>query len=116
MRVVGVASSLVQIMRSLGGTVGVALLGAYATIKLANLLGGGEQEIASLLRSEVVAAMTPEQLDFLRQELAETLRGMFLACTVVMAFASVLALRLGDVPVTGRWARGMRAARSEPEA
>jgi hypothetical protein len=102
MRVVGVATSLVQITRSLGGAIGVTLLGAYAAIRLADLLAGSvgtSHDIEALLRPDMVDSMGAAQIQFLRQELAETMRGMFAACAVVMVVAALLALQLGDVPV-----------------
>ncbi len=94
--VVGVATSLVQLTRSLGGTIGVAMLGAYLVARLGPLLGGtpGQAEITALVRPDALAALSAEQATYLRAQLADAIRGLFLLGTVAMVFATVLTLRL----------------------
>ncbi|HZT07422.1 MAG TPA: MDR family MFS transporter [Chloroflexota bacterium] len=99
--VVGIATSVVQLTRSLGGTVGVTLLGAYMTARLADVLitgAGGQSDLAALLRPESLATLTPAQIGGLRTELADAIRALFAAGAVAMTFAAVFSWRLENLP------------------
>jgi hypothetical protein len=102
--VMGVATSLVQLSRSLGGTLGVTVLGAYLAIHLADLVGGAvrSDELTNLVRPEVLAAMAPSQVALLRAEMADALRGVFAVGAVSMAIATALSLRLEEIKVAPR--------------
>jgi len=105
---VGVASSLVQLTRSLGGTLGVALLGAYMGARMADLIGGAvasPRDLVDVLRPEALAALSPGAVTLLRAELADTLRTMFAVGAVVMTTAAAFAFRLGHVEVVQRRSR-----------
>jgi MFS family permease len=94
---VGVATSLVQLTRSLGGTIGVAVLGAYLVAQLGPLLGGaGNGEITALVRPEALAALSADQATYLRERLADAMRGLFTFGALAMGVATLLALRLED--------------------
>ncbi|HYK97217.1 MAG TPA: MDR family MFS transporter [Candidatus Acidoferrales bacterium] len=84
---VGVASSQVQFWRSLGQTMGVAVLGAVLASQVAGPTAG-----------ETVSAISPE----LRPALAEGLRSLFLVATVAVAIAVVVSLQLPEVPFRRR--------------
>jgi EmrB/QacA subfamily drug resistance transporter len=101
----GVASSMVQLLRSLGGTVGVAALGAYLGARLFDFLGTasvGGRELITLLRPEALATLPPAQVEALRLALAEALRGTFAIAAVGMLVAAGFAFRLGYVAVRPR--------------
>lgn len=99
---VGVATSLVQLSRSLGGTLGVAALGAFLATRLVEHMGNGgpgTQEIAALLRPEALGSLDALAIAELRATLADALRLIFAAGAVMMAAAALIALRLEHVPV-----------------
>jgi len=99
--VVGIATSLVQLTRSLGGTVGVTLLGAYMTARLAHVImsgGAGHSDIAALLRPESLASLTPAEIENLRSELSGAMRGLFAAGAATMTIAAILSFRLENLP------------------
>jgi EmrB/QacA subfamily drug resistance transporter len=93
--VVGVATATVQLSRSLGGTVGIALLGAYMTAQLAEVLvPGGPREVTSLLRPEALAALATSDVAYLRTELANAIRGLFTAGAIVLGASVLLTWRI----------------------
>jgi EmrB/QacA subfamily drug resistance transporter len=101
---VGVATSLVQLTRSLGGAIGVALLGAYLVAQLGPLLGGsgaGHAEITSLVRPDALEALSAAQAAYLRAQLGDAMRGLFTFGALAMGAATLLALRL-NVPTRER--------------
>jgi MFS family permease len=98
--VVGVATSTIQVARTLGGTVGVAVLGAFMTARLSHLLIGGvsgRSELAALLRPEALAAMAPQQVSYLRAELTSVVQALFTVGALLLGGAVVLSTRLGDI-------------------
>jgi MFS family permease len=105
----GVATSLVQLARSLGGTLGVAVLGAYLATRLVGHTGGAvsSNEVAALLRPEALGALNAVSVALLRTELADALRAIFAVGAVMMAIAALIAMRLEAIPVVQR--RGRRA-------
>lgn len=115
--VVGIATSLVQLTRSLGGTIGVAALGAYLVARLDPLLDGtaAHTEITALVRPGALASLTEAQAAFLRAHLADAMAGLFLAGAVAMGVATALALRLRDRP-GGREPRGRPPGKEWPPA
>jgi EmrB/QacA subfamily drug resistance transporter len=107
--VVGVATSTVQLTRSLGGAAGVALLGAYMGVRLGDLLAGsGQREIASLLRPEALAALSAADVANLRAQLADAIRGTFAVGAVVLTASALLTWRIEAPP--GRQPTGARDA------
>ncbi len=99
-QVVGVATSLVQLTRSLGGTIGVAVFGAYLVARLGPLLGGatGQAEITALLRPDALDTLSADQANYLRVQLADAIRGLFIFGAVAMSIATVLTLRIEERP------------------
>jgi EmrB/QacA subfamily drug resistance transporter len=101
--VVGVASSQVQFWRSLGQTVGVAVMGAVLTIRIGALVPIGEA---------AVVPTTPQE----RLALANGLDALFLVGAIVAAIAAVVSLQLREVPLRGRSRREPLAPIIAPEA
>lgn len=101
--VVGVASSQVQFWRSLGQTVGVAVMGAVLTIRIGSQVPIGETAVVPTSPQERVA-------------LANGLDAVFLVGAVMAAIAVVVALQLREVPLRGRGRRVPTPAVVAPEA
>ena len=85
---IGVASSQVQFWRSLGQTMGVAVLGAVLASHAA----------VTSASSEATGVITPE----MRPALAAGLQAAFLVATVAVALAVVASLQLREIPLRGR--------------
>ena len=130
MSVVGVATSQVQFWRSMGGTVGAAVLGSVLAHRLPQeitaqigalglpasagaLLDRGAQSAQSLLdpakladaRASLPADMLPtfdRAQDAIKVALANTLHDMFLSAAVILAVAVVTSVFLKDVPLRAR--------------
>jgi ABC-type branched-subunit amino acid transport system permease subunit len=103
---------MVQLLRSLGGTVGVAALGAYLASRLSEFVGAGGvsgRELTTLLRPEALAALPPAQVEALRATLAEGLRSTFAITAVAMLVATAFAFRIGYVVVRPRRRRSSTA-------
>ena len=128
--VVGVATSQVQFWRSMGGTMGAAILGSVLAHRLpeeihaqlgalqlppqlASSVGQGAGSAQSLLDPEKLAqaqnALPPALLplfdrvqDAIRAALANTLHDMFLYAAAIVAVAVVASVFLKDVPLRGR--------------
>lgn len=86
---VGVASSQVQFWRSLGQTIGVAVMGAVLTFRIGAQLPIGEA---------AVVPTTPVE----RAALANGLDAVFFVAAVTAAIAMFVALQLREVPFRGR--------------
>src|SRR5918998_628997 len=114
----GIATSLNQFSRSIGGAVGVAIMGAVLSAGLASHLqsyaraGAGPltperaAELASnpnaLIDPQASAALPPEVLDELRESLASAIHNVFWTGTVLSGLALVVAFwlpREGDAGV-----------------
>jgi EmrB/QacA subfamily drug resistance transporter len=130
MSVVGVATSQVQFWRSMGGTVGAAVLGSVLAHRLPQeitaqigalglpasagaLLDRGAQSAQSLLDpaklADARASLPPDLLpifdraqDAIKVALANTLHDMFLSAAVILAVAVVTSVFLKDVPLRAR--------------
>ncbi|HEU4520809.1 MAG TPA: MDR family MFS transporter, partial [Thermoanaerobaculia bacterium] len=113
----GIATSLNQFFRSIGGAIGVALLGAVLTSGLAaNLRREAEgpdpaltaqqaRDLAAnpsaLVSREAQMAVAPEALGALQESLGRSIRSVFIASGVVCAIALVFAMFLpSGAPVT----------------
>ncbi len=111
----GIATSLNQFSRSIGGAVGVAVMGAVLTAGLAARLGEVAQsgqgvltieraaELAAnpnaLIDPQARAALTPAALDALRRAMAGAIHNVFWVGTVLAALALLVCLylpRAGD--------------------
>jgi len=130
MSVVGVATSQVQFWRSMGGTVGAAVLGSVLAHRLPQeitaqikalglppsagaLLDQGARSAQSLLDpaklSDARASLPPDLLpifdrvqDAIKLALANTLHDMFLYAAVILVIAVVTSVFLKDVPLRAR--------------
>jgi EmrB/QacA subfamily drug resistance transporter len=88
----GVATSSMQLFRSLGGTVGVALLGALLNSRLRASLPDGAADSAALLNAGARDAMSSEALAALQGSLADALQPVFLALVAVAGLSLAVAL------------------------
>jgi hypothetical protein len=95
-RDVGAASSLVAFLRSLGGTVGVTVLGVVLSHRVAGLLGGGATADAGL---SDLAALPPGQAEALRAAYGDAMGTVFgiSAVASLLTLAAVLLIR--EVPL-----------------
>jgi len=127
---VGVATSQVQFWRSMGGTVGAAVLGSVLAHRLpqeiadqvgalglpasaGSLVSGGAQSAQSLLdpaklaetRAGLSAGLLPvfdRVQDAIKVALANTLHDLFLYGAAIVVCAAVLSVFLNDVPLRAR--------------
>ncbi|HKG12534.1 MAG TPA: MFS transporter, partial [Pyrinomonadaceae bacterium] len=106
----GVATSLNQFSRSIGGAVGVAIMGAVLTAGLASHLQSAARagtghlteeraaELASnpnaLIDPEARASLTPEVLDTLQDAMARSIQKVFWVGTALAALALLVSLWL----------------------
>ena len=101
----GIATSLNQFFRSIGGAIGVALLGAVLTSGLAANLHDNpaltEQQATelsenpnALVSHDAQLSIPPKALAALQESLAKSIRSVFLASLIVCAIALVFALFL----------------------
>jgi hypothetical protein len=140
----GVVSSQIQFWRNIGGTVGVAILGAVlshelpqkisAALASLNLppqaraaLGGGSGSPQALFDPAQIAAtkaslppqlqpMFDQVLVAVRAALASTLHDVFLYAAAVVALAAVVSLFLPEVPIRGHQRGAPREAEAEAVA
>src|SRR4051812_264774 len=99
---VGVASSQVQFWRSLGQTIGVAVMGAVLTLRIGSQLPVGETAVVPTSPAE-------------RAALASGLDAVFLVAAVAAGAAILIALQLREVPFRGRGRRAPSAPIVAPE-
>ena len=86
----GITTSLNQFSRSMGGALGVAVLGALLAAGLAEF----SQDPNALVNSEARARIAPEELRALQGALEGTLRTIFWTCAAVVALALAAAFRI----------------------
>ena len=86
----GITTSLNQFSRSIGGTVGVALLGAFLTAGLAQFSANPN----ALINAEARAHIPVAELLALQGALQGTLRTIFAVCAMVVILALVAAVSL----------------------
>jgi MFS family permease len=82
----GVATGAVTFFRTMGGALGVGLLGALLGFDLAGRLdaaGAGGVDVAAALRPETHAKLPPEVLALVQGALGRSLRGVFLVMIAV---------------------------------
>jgi EmrB/QacA subfamily drug resistance transporter len=124
----GVASSQIQFWRNIGGTIGVAILGAVVSHQLPERIrtqvaslnvpseltaslpsGGSAQAIFDPMRIAATRASLPPQaqplfdqvLDAIRTALALSLHDVFIYAAAVVSIAIVVSLFLKEVPIKG---------------
>jgi EmrB/QacA subfamily drug resistance transporter len=86
----GITTSLNQFSRSMGGALGVAVLGALLAAGLAEF----SQDPNALVNPEARAKIAPEELRALQGALEGTLRTIFWTCAAVVALALAAAFRM----------------------
>jgi hypothetical protein len=94
--VLGTATSLNQFSRSIGGAIGVAIMGAVLSAGLANRMHGQFQleNPNALMEPSLRATLSPATLEALRQALYESLQNVFSLSIYVSALSLILVLRL----------------------
>jgi MFS family permease len=97
--VLGTATSLNQFSRSIGGAIGVAVMGAILSAGLNSRLKEGliqsvPADPNALMEQSTRAALPPEILNQLQQALFESLQNVFIVATVAAALSMVVVLRL----------------------
>ena len=89
----GVVTSTTQLFRSLGGTIGVALLGALLNGRLQAALPDAAVDRAALLDPAARAALGADKLAALQGALAAALQPVFAALVVLAAIGLAVMLR-----------------------
>jgi len=86
----GVATGAVLFFRTMGGALGVGLLGASLGVELSSRLAATPGvEIAAALRPETHKLLTPAQLSAVQDALGRSLRDVFLEMVVMAAMVAV---------------------------
>jgi EmrB/QacA subfamily drug resistance transporter len=113
----GITTSLNQFSRSIGGTVGVAILGALLTAGLSRFASNPN----ALVNAEARVHIPQAELVALQGALEGTLRTIFAACAVIVAISVAAAITLPRRPVEAHAERMVMAemttidAEHEPE-
>jgi EmrB/QacA subfamily drug resistance transporter len=102
----GAATAAVIFFRTMGGALGVGLLGASLSIALAHRLaasGGAGIDVTAALRPETHKLLTPDQLRIVQEALGRSLRDVFLemVAMTVLAIVCSLGLRGGRAVASG---------------
>jgi EmrB/QacA subfamily drug resistance transporter len=92
----GAASSLVSFLRSLGGTVGVTVLGVVLSSRVADLLGGSAAATAGLSDLE---SLPPVQAEALRAAYGDGIGLVFGVAAVASLVSLVAVLLIKEVPL-----------------
>ncbi|MNS64081.1 Multidrug resistance protein 3 [compost metagenome] len=103
----GSVTALVQFFRSIGGTLGVALLGAVmtnaskdaVTARLPNMPAGQVPNPQALLAPEAAAQMPPAMLTILREALAGALHSVYFYTFLIALAALALTFFLRELPM-----------------
>jgi MFS family permease len=90
----GIATSLNQFFRSIGGAVGVAIMGAMLSAGLAAAAGAGAIDPGSLVDPVTRASLAPEQLARLEGALIDSLQDVFRISGIVSLIALAVAFTL----------------------
>jgi len=96
LRNMGAASSLVSFLRSLGGTIGVTVLGVVLSGRVAELLGGSEAAAAGLSDLE---SLSPLQAEALRAAYGDGIGLVFSIAAVASLVSLVAVLLIKEVPL-----------------
>ena len=110
-----------QFSRTIGGAVGVAVLGTLLTAQLTSHLSGLDSSLQSanaLLDEEVRSGLAPDMLEFLTTALSSSLHVVFLTMlglAIAAAVIVVLFFPRGSVEELQAAEGGMGEARSRPE-
>jgi EmrB/QacA subfamily drug resistance transporter len=108
----GVATATTQLSRSIGSSLGTAVLGTILTQGMAREMakvgaagitsgggGGGELGAGSVLDPQALRGLSPEALEAVRAGLANALHPVFVATLPLVGIAFVAALLLREIPL-----------------
>ena len=101
----GIATAATQFFRSIGGTFGVAAMGALLTTRLTHELGARLGDAAAridpqgLLEPGGGVGVPPELLGGVREALAASLHTVFVAGVPIMALALLCSILLKEIPL-----------------
>lgn len=106
----GVATATTQLSRSIGSSLGTAILGTVLAQGMARELarvgggvrlpaGGGELNAGAVLDPELLASLPPQVLLGVRTALADALHPVFVATLPLVAIAFMAALLLREIPL-----------------
>jgi EmrB/QacA subfamily drug resistance transporter len=103
---VGVATATVTFFRTVGGSIGVALLGALFTTRLTHLLGGAAPRS---MTPEQIAHLPADQRAHVAAAFADAITGVFAYGVPLLVVAFLLALLLREVPLRTQSGQALRA-------
>ncbi len=101
----GIATASIQFFRSIGGTFGVAILGAVLTSRLASELvsrlgaAGSGLDPRTLTDPTVARGLSPQPFEAVRHSLASALHTVFELALPLMVIALVLSFLLKEIPL-----------------
>jgi len=96
LRNMGSASSLVSFLRSLGGTIGVTVLGVLLSSRVASLLGGTDASTAGL---SDLGTLSAEQAETLRAAYGDGIGLVFGVAAVASLLSLGAVLLIKEVPL-----------------
>ncbi len=106
----GVVTASVQFTRTIGGTIGIALLGAVLNARLAGTLqAAGAADVNALLNPDGRGALPPDTLELIRRVLASGLHQIYLLLAVAGAIGLAVACFLPSRPAEAGPASSVRA-------
>lgn len=103
---VGVATATVTFFRTVGGSIGVALLGALFTSRLTHLLGSAAPRS---MTPEQIAHLPADQRAHVAAAFADAITGVFAYGVPLLVVAFLLALLLREVPLRTQSGQALRA-------
>jgi EmrB/QacA subfamily drug resistance transporter len=108
---VGVATATVTFFRTVGGSIGVALLGALFTTRLTGLLGSAAPRG---MTPEQIAHLPADQRAHVASAFADAITGVFAYGVPLLVVAFLLALLLREVPLRTQSGQALRAGPTAP--
>lgn len=119
MRDIGVASSTATLARTLGGSFGIALLGAIFNGRVTSSLGGEESgieigETGAQLDAASLAELPEAARQAYEQAVTDGIQGVFLLATALAAVAFAAAWFIKEVPLRGAADSGSSSGQPSP--
>jgi len=105
----GVATGAIQFVRTLGGALGVGILGATLGFELAHRLAMGNEggiDVTAALRPETHRLLSPEKLQIVQQALGSSLRDVFLQLSGLASLTILCSIGLGKHPSLAKGTTG----------
>ena len=99
LRDMGAGTSAATFFRSLGGSVGVAALGAVMNSKLSEQMSGSGMAGVSINAPAEVRKLPPQVLDAVEHVFVNALHPVFFAAAIVAFVGTVIAVALPDKPL-----------------